>query len=120
MTLAMTADQNVIFLRPTPEEKTVISAAAARVKLSLNTYVIEAAIEKARHDLNGLPEGFLPATLLSKCQHCGRTLTRGNKSGFCRNCQRSVGLPTLRKLQNKESGHGHPVSPPTRRSAKRK
>lgn len=117
MPLTMT-DQDVIFLRPTPEEKAVIAAAAAQNRRSLNIYVLDAAIEKARQDLGVLADSVLPRALKRTCLHCGRPLTRGNKSGFCRICQRTVGLPTLQKLHPKEvvsHGKSSPSPPRTRK-----
>lgn len=33
----------------------------------------------------------------AKCHRCGRPLARRNRTGFCATCQRSHGLPTLRR-----------------------
>ena len=32
------------------------------------------------------------------CRHCGGRLGKNNKSGFCRECQRGLGLPELRRI----------------------
>jgi len=109
------SDLDVIYLRPTPEEKAVIAAAAARVRRSVNAYVLNAALDRARQDLAGLVDTILPKTLPRTCIHCGRLLSRGNESNFCRVCQRTVGLATLRKLHSQEVvSHGQPDSSPPR------
>lgn len=106
-------DQDVIFLRLAPEEKAVITAAAARKRRSVTAYVIDASLDRARQDLEGMA-AKIPLPLKHTCLHCGRLLTRGNRSEFCRTCQRTTGLPTLRKLHSKEVvSHGKSnASPP--------
>jgi hypothetical protein len=123
---AMT-DLNVIFLRPTAEEKQIIAAAAARARRSVNIYCLEASFDRAKSDLQGVVDGDVIAQATKKigiCRHCGHNpLTRRNQSGFCRSCQRTVGLSTLQKLHpTKEVSHGKSVSPspPTGRTRKRK
>lgn len=32
------------------------------------------------------------------CRHCGGPISSGNKTEFCRKCQRRLGLPALRKM----------------------
>lgn len=102
----------VIFLRPTRAEKELILAAAARKRRSQNEYALEAILERAKQDLKDVanPDVLRHVSVpKSDCRHCGRPLARGNETRFCRNCQRTVGLPTLRKLHSKEEGHGKSV-----------
>ncbi len=115
MSLAMT-DQGVIFLRLSPEEKAVITAAAARKKRTAAGYVRDVAVDQAIQDL-GEMANKLPLPPRRACLHCGRLLAKGNKSDFCRLCQRTTGLPTLRKLHAEEvASHGKlSHGPPARR-----
>jgi hypothetical protein len=99
-------DQSVLYIRPSPEEKELIEAAAAAERLSTNQFVLKAVLDHIGAQVK-------PG---ERCAHCGRPLAkparlsnaRRNKSGFCRHCLRSVGIETLTKLHHKEHSDGKP------------
>lgn len=77
-------------------EKSVMQVAARRSGLSLNQFLQMAAMEYVRRYY---PDLRFEEREVKWCRNCRRVLAhRDNESGFCRACQRKVGLPELRKI----------------------
>jgi hypothetical protein len=81
-------DDLVIFVQcNSAAEKRAFASAARDRGLTLKRFALQAMAEKAGITLD-----------YKSCLHCPRPIARNNRSGFCRRCLRTIGLPTLKRL----------------------
>jgi hypothetical protein len=86
-TLGEMSDDLVIFVKcRSTAEKRALAAAARDHGKSLNRFALESMASCAGVRLD---DGL--------CGHCSALLAKGNRSGFCRKCQRTIGLVKLKK-----------------------
>lgn len=81
-------DDLVIFVkcRSAAEKRAFTSAARGR-RISLNRFAIESMASCGGISLHD-----------SLCGHCSTRLAKGNRSGYCRKCQRTIGIAKLETL----------------------
>jgi hypothetical protein len=100
-----------IHIHCSERDKAILDAAKRRARLSLSRFMLEGALRLAvtlsqpgARLADPLRRLMLerPDAEIEKCLKCKRELNVDNKTGFCRNCQRTVGLPDLRKVFKKE------------------
>jgi uncharacterized protein (DUF1778 family) len=78
---------NIIFVKVDKKEKRAISSAAKSKGISLGRFGLEAITKAA-----GIPLED------ETCKNCVKRLSASNRSGFCRNCLRTLGIEALKKL----------------------
>src|SRR5438046_2917146 len=85
------SDDLVIFVkcRSAVEKRTFASAAKDR-RIPMSRFAIEAMASYAGIKLQD-----------RICGHCPTRLAKNNRSGFCRKCLRTIGLPKLQALHNR-------------------
>lgn len=106
-----------ILVRLTPQERKLVEETAARQRQTVSEFMVEASMTYATA-LYALRDQF--ANLLARrmvnrpvggsCKSCGKGVSWDNSSGFCRGCQRTYGLATLRKRFDREKNEAG--SPP--------
>ena len=76
----------LIFVKVNRGEKRAISSAARAKGVSLARFGLEAITKHA-----GIPMED------DTCKNCSKRLSASNRSGFCRNCLRTIGIEALTK-----------------------
>ena len=85
-TTSQMPDDLVIFIRcDSAEEKRVFAAAAKDRAETLRRFAREAMAARAGIKIQD-----------RLCEHCSTQLSKGNHSGFCRKCLRTIGISKLR------------------------
>jgi len=91
----MIADK-IMLLKMDPMVKSYLEAAAAREGISANKFAQKTFVYYLTHLF---PRQKIEWQESAACLHCaGRIGHRDNHSGYCRKCQRTYGLPTLRRM----------------------
>src|SRR5438094_10172187 len=86
------SDDLVIFVKcRSASEKRAFASAAQDRGISLTRFAIESMASCGGVSLYD-----------SLCGHCSTRLAKGNRSGFCRKCQRTIGIDKLQNLRSEE------------------